>query len=82
MSPVVRLQGPTFSCGMLPQQRRAVFVFDVARNMAGFCSLRLPRAPIGTVISLVHAEILDEDGQVHNTYGAGRQPLPPKTVKP
>lgn len=71
-------QGLDFSCDMLPQQRSDVFVFDLARNMAGFCSLRLPPAPSGTTVSLVHAEILDDSGRVHNTFGASE---PPRTCR-
>ena len=64
-------QGANFSCSMLPTANTSTFVFDLGRNMAGFCSLALPApaAPPGAVLSLVHGEILDANGAVENTFG-------------
>ena len=61
--------GANFSCSMLPNSNATSFIFDLGRNMAGFCSLALPPAPPGTLLSLVHGEILDDTGAVENTFG-------------
>lgn len=63
-------KGANFSCAMLPTVNSTVTIFDLGRNMAGFCSLALPStAPPGTLLSLVHGEILGPDGSVENTFG-------------
>ena len=67
-------QGANFSCGMLPVVNSSVFIFDLSRNMAGFCSLRTPPAPAGTVLTLAHGEILSTTGDVKNTFGASAPP--------
>lgn len=69
-------QGANFSCAMLPLTNSSVFVFDLSRNMAGFCSLTVPPAPAGTVLTLAHGEILSTTGAVKNTFGAS---APPRT---
>ena len=59
-----------FSCSLLPTDNATTAIFDLGSNMAGFCSLALPTgAPAGTVLSLVHGEILDSNGNVDNTFG-------------
>ena len=63
-----------FTCEMLPQDNSTTYVFDLARNMAGFCSLSLPPAPAGTVLTLAHGEILDGAGALRNTFGASAPP--------
>ena len=44
-------------------------MFDLGRNMAGFCTLAVPAAPAGSQLALVHGEILTAAGAVDNTYG-------------
>ena len=67
-------QGANFTCAMLPLSNSSVFVFDLSRNMAGFCSLKVPPAPAGTVLTLAHGEILSDSGAVENTFGASSPP--------
>lgn len=62
--------GPNFTCAMLPAGNSSSYVFDLGRNMAGFCTVTLPPAPAGTVVALVHGEILTTSGAVDNTYGS------------
>lgn len=70
-------QGANFSCSMLPNSTVAnSYIFDFGRNMAGFCTIRLPPAPASTILTLVHGEILDPSGNVDNTFGAS---TPPRT---
>jgi alpha-L-rhamnosidase len=53
----------------LTQPSPGVFVFDVGQNMAGQTTLRIEGGcPAGTVVTLKHAEILDETGHIHNNY--------------
>ena len=72
-------QGVNFTCALLPSVNVSTFVFDVSRNMAGFCSLRTPAAPVGTVLTLAHGEILSTTGDVKNTFGSS---APPRTCSP
>ena len=67
-------RGANFTCAMLPSVNTSVFLFDVARNMAGFCTLHLPSAPAGTVLTLAHGEILTSGGDLDNTFGASSPP--------
>jgi alpha-L-rhamnosidase len=48
-----------------------VFIFDLGQNMVGWCRLRV-RGPAGTMVSLRHAERLQEDGTLYmdNLRGA------------
>lgn len=67
--------GSNFSCSMLPVTNYSVTVFDFARNMAGFCTLKVPAGlPSGTTLTLVHGEILNDQGDVDNTFGASSPP--------
>lgn len=61
--------GANFTCAMLPLGNASSYVFDMGRNMAGFCSLEVPAAAAGTQFALVHGEILTPGGAVDNTYG-------------
>jgi hypothetical protein len=61
--------GPNFTCTMLPQGNSSSWVFDLGRNMAGFCTISLPPTAPGSQIALVHGEILTPAGAVDNTYG-------------
>lgn len=44
------------------------FVFDFGQNMAGQVTLRVPKCPAGTVISMQHTEVLTRSGQVRNSF--------------
>lgn len=48
-----------------------VFVYDFGQNMAGTVTLNVPDCPVGTVITLLHGEILYPNGSVHNHYLPG-----------
>jgi hypothetical protein len=67
--------GSNFSCSMLPVTNTSVTIFDFGRNMAGFCTLSIPSGlSIGTTLTLVHGEILNDNGDVDNTFGASSPP--------
>jgi len=60
-----------FSCGLLPTRAAGAWNFDFGKNMAGFCTLALPpqAAAAATALALVHGEILNDSGDVDNTFG-------------
>jgi alpha-L-rhamnosidase len=49
----------------ISQPRPNVFVFDFGQNMAGQTTLKVEDCPNGTVITLIHNEILNVDGTVN-----------------
>lgn len=65
-APVVRGSNVT-AVTISPVRADGSFVFDFGRNQAGLCTLSV-QGPAGTTLSLVHAEILNTDGSVRNTY--------------
>ena len=69
--------GPNFTCAMLPRVSTTYYRFDLGRNMAGYCTLELPGGAVpGTAVTLAHGEILNDAGDVDNTFGAS---VPPRT---
>lgn len=57
--------------GGITQPLPGVFVYDFGQNMAGQTELYVEDCPVGTNITLLHAEILYPDGTVHNNYLPG-----------
>ena len=57
-----------FSASTISQPFPNIFVIDFAQNMAGQTTLRVEDCPVGTVITLSHAEILFPNFTVHNNY--------------
>ena len=59
------------SCQKLSQPRPGTFVFDLGQNMVGWCRLRAQGTP-GVVVTIRHAEALNDDGTVYtaNLRGA------------
>ena len=49
----------------ITQPKPGVFVFDFGQNMAGQTELKVEDCPNGTVITLIHNEILNTDGTVN-----------------
>ena len=49
----------------ITQPKPGVFVFDFGQNMAGQTALKVEDCPDGTVITLIHNEILNPDGTVN-----------------
>ena len=68
--------GSNFSCSMLPVTNTSLTIFDFERNMAGFCTVNISPGllPSGTTLTLVHGEILNDQGDVDNTFGASSPP--------
>jgi len=52
----------------ITQPLPGVFVYDFGQNMAGQTELYVEDCPVGTNITLLHAEILYPSGTVHNNY--------------
>jgi alpha-L-rhamnosidase len=50
----------------MTEPRPGVYVFDMGQNMAGWCRLKAT-APAGTVVTLRHAEALNDDGTLYTT---------------
>ena len=61
-----------FSCSLLPTRSSGAWNFDFGKNMAGFCTLTLPPAvaAVPATLVLVHGEILNDSGDVDNTFGS------------
>ena len=73
--------------------KQSVYVFDFGQNIAGVVKITVPsHTPKGTVITIKHAEILDEDGILYtalnrgarstDTYITGDENELPQTWKP
>jgi alpha-L-rhamnosidase len=59
----------TYSALNITQPGPGVFVFDFGQNMAGFCTLHLDQpGQRGTNITLLHAEMMFENGFVQHRY--------------
>lgn len=48
----------------LAEPKPGVYVFDLGQNMVGWCRLELS-APAGTIVTLRHAEMTNEDGTIY-----------------
>jgi alpha-L-rhamnosidase len=48
----------------MTEPRPGVFIFDMGRNMVGWCRLRVS-GPAGTSVKLRHAELLQPDGRLY-----------------
>jgi alpha-L-rhamnosidase len=51
--------------GGITQPTDTAYVFDFGQNMAGQTLLRVEDCPVGTIITLIHNEILNVDGTVN-----------------
>ncbi|NLX05481.1 MAG: family 78 glycoside hydrolase catalytic domain [Phycisphaerae bacterium] len=70
------------------EPKPGTYVFDMGQNMVGWCRLRAD-APVGTKITVRHAEVLDEEGMLYTanlrgaaqvneyTWGGGEAELEP-----
>ena len=57
----------------MSEPKPGVFVFDMGQNMVGWCRLKA-NAPVGTKITVRHAEMLNDDGTIYiaNLRGAAQ----------
>jgi alpha-L-rhamnosidase len=57
----------------LTEPKPGVYIYDLGQNMVGWCRLKM-RGPAGTVVTLRHAEMLNDDGTLYtaNLRGAAQ----------
>eukprot|EP01088_Endostelium_zonatum_P008986 TRINITY_DN2217_c0_g1_i1.p1 TRINITY_DN2217_c0_g1~~TRINITY_DN2217_c0_g1_i1.p1 ORF type:complete len:1125 (-),score=235.96 TRINITY_DN2217_c0_g1_i1:25-3231(-) len=59
-----------YSPRSITNPRPGTYVFDFGQNMAGYCKL-VVRGPPGTNVTLIHSEMIYENGLVQDIYGPG-----------